>query len=317
MSMPHDRDSKRVLRLAGAVTTALGGLGVAALLYAVGIEPRRLRLRRVAVTVPDLPPELEGLRAAFLSDFHLHGPRGNRRVARAALAAVERERPDMVFLGGDYFDHAQWEDDGTAFEAIGAWATPTFAVLGNHDFKGGRGNSEAIAALLERQGVCVLRNTSVRVRVRDRDVVIAGVDDPYLELANVEKALGRSQGERPLVLLAHAPSIAPLLPPGAAGLVLTGHTHGGQVRLSPVTTLSPLDISFYLDRLYRRPSSPYQRGFHWVRGSLLYVTTGLGVTRWRMRFLAPPEVVFLHFTAHPADPAAPCDDARRYVRWLH
>lgn len=314
--MPHDRISRTTLRRSGIAVGAMGSLGAAALLYAIFIEPRRLRVRHVAVTVPDLPEELEGIRAAFLSDFHLAGPRGNYRIACAARAAIDRERPDLILLGGDYFDHARWQSDGDSAAPLADWPAPTFAVLGNHDFKGGSANSEAIAALLERQGVCVLRNTSTTVRLRGHDVVIAGVDDPYLELADLDTALGGVTGSRPLVLLAHAPSIAPLLPAGAAGVVLTGHTHGGQVRLSPVTTLTPLDISFYLDRLYRRPHSPLQRGFHWVRGSLLYVTNGLGVTRWRMRFLAPPEVVILHFTATPADPDAPCDDVRRYVRWL-
>ncbi|MBX5444054.1 metallophosphoesterase [Sphaerobacter sp.] len=314
--MPHDRVSRRALRRSGIALSALGGLGAAALLYAIFIEPRRLRVRHVAVTVPDLPEGLEGLRAAFLSDFHLGGAPGNERVARAARAAIDRERPDLILLGGDYFDHARWQSDGESAAPLAEWPAPTFAVLGNHDFKGGPANSEAIAALLERQGVCVLRNASTSIRLRGQDVVIAGVDDPYLELADLDKALGGATRSRPLVLLAHAPSIAPLLPPGAAGVVLTGHTHGGQVRLSPFTTLTPLDISFYLDGLYRRPHSPLQRGFHWVRGSLLYVTNGLGVTRWRMRFMSPPEAVILHFTATPADPDAPCDDVRRYVRWL-
>lgn len=313
--MPVDR-SPAWARRGGLAAGLLGATGLVALLYAACVEPRRLRVRRVAVTIPDLPGDLEGVRAAFLSDFHLRGAAINERVTRAAVAAIARERPDLVFLGGDYFDHASWHRDGLPLDPIAQGSAKAFAVLGNHDFKGGPRNGEAIAALLEGYGICVLRNRSVTVRVRDRDVVIAGVDDPYLGLADVGAALGDPPATRPLVLLAHAPSVAELLPPGAAGLVLAGHTHGGQVRLSPARTLTPLDISFYLDRLYRRPPSRYQRGFHWVRGSLLYVTTGLGVTRWRLRFLAPPEVVFLHFTAQPTDPGAPCDDVRRYVRWL-
>jgi len=144
--MPHDRVSRRALRRSGIALSALGGLGAAALLYAIFIEPRRLRVRHVAVTVPDLPEGLEGLRAAFLSDFHLGGAPGNERVARAARAAIDRERPDLILLGGDYFDHARWQSDGESAAPLAEWPAPTFAVLGNHDFKGGPANSEAIAA---------------------------------------------------------------------------------------------------------------------------------------------------------------------------
>lgn len=292
---------------------ALVGLGYAAL-----VEPRMLRVRRFAVGLPGVDPGLEGVRLAFLSDFHMYGRGRNRTMTRRAVKLVAAERPELVLLGGDFYDHAAWYRDGAVFAPLAAGGSQVFGVLGNHDFRGGRVNAREITGLLERQGVRVLRNQSTTTSVLGREVVISGVDDPYLRRDDLAAALDDvPAGQHPLVLLAHAPSIVNGLPVGAADLVLSGHTHGGQIRLSPWRQLSPLDISFYLDRLYHRPLSRLQRGFQWTRGCLVYVTTGVGMTRWPLRFLAPPEVVFLTLTTGPADAAVGCDTAARYVRSLN
>ena len=301
-----------VTLLAGLAAVALTGLGYAAL-----VEPRRLRVRRFAIGLPGLDPGLEGARLAFLSDFHMYGPGRNRTMTERAVAAVAAERPDLVLLGGDFYDHAAWYRDGMVFAPLAAAGSPVIGVLGNHDFRGGRVNARHITALLERQGVQVLRNRSTSVSLLGREVVISGVDDPYLRRDDLGAALdGVPAGKRSLVFLAHSPSIVDTLPIGAAALVLSGHTHGGQIRLSPWHRLTPLDISFYLDPLYHRPRSRLQRGFHWTRGCLVYVTNGVGMTRWPLRFMAPPEVVLLTLTPAPADSPAPCDSAGRYVRHL-
>lgn len=303
---------RRALGLLAA--TVAGGLATVA--YATRYTPRNLRIRHVAVSIPDLPPRLEGTRLAFLSDLHLNGPEVNRIVTEQAIDAILEAAPDLVLLGGDFFDHGHWHPDGHALDRLAAFEGRVFAVLGNHDFRHASHAATAITTLLEERGISVLRNRAVKIQLRDEPVVIAGVDCPYLRKADLPAALAEADGLRPLVLLAHAPCVADQLPTAAAGLVLTGHTHGGQIRLSPSQFLTPLDISFYLDRIFGRPLSRYQRGFHWVRGSLLYVTSGIGVTRWRLRFLTAPEVVMLHLTTQPANPDAPCDDAARYVRVL-
>lgn len=305
-------------RLRYSLTGALAALslsGLAALAYSAWFEPRRLAVRRYVLTVPDLPPALVGLRAAFLSDFHVGGSRLSDRVSRRAIETVVAAHPDLVFLGGDFYDRANMHDGGRIFAPLKALSGRMFAVLGNHDFRRGSTSADAIVAMLDELGVRVLRNESVCLPLRGEQVIISGVNDPYTRRADLPRALADiPDGERPLILLAHAPSIVNDLPIGAAGLVLTGHTHGGQIRLSCSSRLTPLDITFYADRLLHNPLQEYQRGFHWVRGSLLFVSTGLGMTRWPLRFRAVPQVVFFELTDQPADPAAPCDAAARYVR---
>lgn len=298
--------------------TLIGGLlaGLLALMYGLFIEPRTIRTRRYAVTVPDLPPSLEGVRIAFITDFHIHGPGDNDRIAQRAFATVERLQPDLTLLGGDYFDHAHWEGGEKTFTELRTTG-PVLGVLGNHDLFRGDRHAGTIARILEQSGVRMLRNQAVTVPVRGHEVIIAGVDDPFTRRADLAATLSTAPpGKRPLVLLSHAPVIADTIPPASAGLILCGHTHGGQIRLSPFQTLTPLDISWYLDGPRGKPPSRYHRGIHWVHGNLLFVSNGIGTTHSPIRFLAPPEVLILELTAEPVDHAAPCDSSSRYVQPL-
>lgn len=304
--------SRKILR--ALIVGLLAGL--LALIYGIFIEPRTVRIRRYAVTVPDLSPDIEGLRIAFLTDFHIHGPGDNRRVTAQAFAATARFQPDLTLLGGDYFDHALWEGGEEAFRDLSATG-PILGVLGNHDVFRGEHHAAAIVRILEQSGICILRNRAVTVPVRGREIIIAGVDDPFTHRADLASALSEVPADRrPLILLSHAPLLADITPPGATGMILSGHTHGGQIRLSPFKTLTPLDISWYLDGLLDKPQSRCHRGIHWVRGNLIFVSNGIGTTHWPIRFLAPPEVLILNLTASPVDPTAPCDSPRRYVQSL-
>ena len=285
-------------------------LGIGSLAYSVAVEPRILRLRQFRTGIPGLPDELDGLRVAFLSDFHVSGPGRSTDLAKQAIELVAQEQPDLVLLGGDYVDKGRWDDSSKVFDCLSTF-TNVIGVLGNHDQKGGQRVAAMVREGMERRGVVILQNASVSVRVRNCDVTIAGVDDPYTNHDDLERTLHNSPW--PLVLLAHAPVIETSLEPGMAGLVLSGHTHGGQIRLSPAKTLTPLDSTFYLDRIVGRRISRYQRGFHWVHGNLLYVSNGIGTTRLPIRFMAPPEVTIFHLSKDAPHPDQPCDSAGRYV----
>lgn len=284
--------------------------GLVALTYSWLIEPRTLRVRQFRVGIPGLPEQLDGLRIAFLSDFHIGGPGYGDALARQAVDLLLQEQPDLVLLGGDYVDKGIWHEDSSAFDGFKHFSN-VIGVLGNHDYRGGHRVSETICAGLAKLGVVILRNQSVSVRVRDSNVTIVGVDDAYSRHDDFAAAL---QGTcRPLVLLTHAPVIEEDLTPGMAGLILCGHTHGGQIRLSPSRKLTCLDYSFYLDHVVGRPVSSYQRGFHWANGNLLYVSNGIGTTRWPLRFMAPPEITIFHLSKDAPHLDQPCDSAGRYI----
>lgn len=285
-------------------------LGLSMVAYSVAFEPKTLRLRQFRIGIPGLPGELEGLRVAFLTDFHVGGPGAGDELTREAIDILAQQQPELVLLGGDFVDEGHWQEDAPAFDGLAQFSN-VIGVLGNHDHHGGRRVVRSVMQGMARRGVVILRNEAISVRLRNIDVTIAGVDDPYSGRDDFGQTF--KDAAWPLILLSHAPVIEDNLRPGMAGMILCGHTHGGQIRLSPASTLTPLDSTFWLDHLFGRPVSRFQRGFHWASGNLLYVSNGIGTTRWPIRFMAPPEIAIFHLGTSAPHPDEPCDSASRYV----
>lgn len=293
------------------VIVAAAGVTAAVAVYSWRIEPRRLRRRLFRVRVPGLHPALAGARLAFLTDFHVGGPGTPERLTIEALRTVTAWKPDLVLLGGDYFDQGIFRDTN-AFDGLSRLER-VYAVLGNHDYRQSERAAMHIAGFLQARRVAVLRNEVVDVPLRGSTVQIIGVDDPYTGRDTLPDPRPEA-GECGLrIVLAHAPLVSDRLPVGFAHLALSGHTHAGQIRLSPWETLTPLDAAWYLDLSRKRTPSRQQRGWHWIRGMLLYVSAGIGTTTLPLRFLAPPEVVLIELSPALSGNDAPCDHPRRYV----
>lgn len=310
--MRHKRDGVAWHRLAifAAGATAVGG---AALSYAYAIEPRLLQRRNVRVGVPDLPPALDGVRIAHLTDFHV-GMAGTRRsTLRRAVAVAAAWRPDLVALTGDFVHEGRWEAGAALFAGL-ASAAPTFAVLGNHDHADNAAATARIVAALEEQGVMVLGNEHRGVPLSGGrgELVLVAVDDPSQGRDDLAAAIAGlppdREPRRPAILLGHAPEIVDRAPPDRFALTLAGHTHGGQLRFSPFKRRTPLDLPMIAGGL----DSPYARGAHLVNGNPLFVNSGLGVSGVPFRFLAPPQVVCLTLK-RGVDESQPQDAAERYL----
>lgn len=270
----------------------LATVGLGLLAYATFVEPRRLQTRRYRLGVPDLPPSLEGVTIAHLTDFHV-GMAGTRRVTlERAIAAARAWRPDVVALTGDFVHEGRWESGAGLFKGLAATA-PCFAVLGNHDHADSAPATERIVAALGNQGVTVLRNEHRLVPVREGggELLLVAVDDPSQGRDDLASAMAGLPAEpdpaRPALLLGHAPDVVDRAPARRFALVLAGHTHGGQLRLSPFKRRTPLDLPMTVGGL----DSPYARGSLVVNGNPLFVNGGLGVSGVPFRFLAPPQVV--------------------------
>lgn len=271
-----------------------------------------LRVRRLDVALPGLPSEWVGVRIAHLSDFHI-GARGtSRRVLRRARTAALRFRPDIVALTGDYFDHGRIvADDGL----LSGWpdGASVFAVLGNHDFRGSSDAPQHVVDALHRGGARVLRNEAVGVPLRGRTAWVVGVDDPFTRRSREAEAFATvPESDDALLFLAHSPSIDDTTPLGRARIMLCGHTHGGQVRLLPSGRIPLVRlVRRLLGTPPRREPSVY-RGAHWLRGMLVVVSDGLGVSRLPLRWRTRPEVVLIELCRIQVS-GPPCDTASRYV----
>lgn len=276
---------------------ALGGLGAAFIGYAGGIERRWLAVTHHRVPMAGLPPEWDGVRIVQLTDFHLGIAGAPYRMLARAVAQAVALRPDLIVLTGDY------AHDGRPrpldLLAPLARAAPTIAVLGNHDYLQRTIGADWIAGELARQGITVLRN-DLTAFVHDgvAGVIVGFEDDAEGPGANIKGLVARMRGQSPSVVLVHEPDAIDRFPERWSPLTLSGHTHGAQIRLSPVRTVD------WIEWPITEIQSAYPRGWFNVRGNRLYVSRGLGVSRWPLRFCARPELACFTLTRVERDCAA-------------
>ncbi len=223
-----------------------------------------LRLHEMSYQLQGLPPALDGIRLAHISDIHVGWATSSKRI-RDALRLVRESKPDLVVMTGDYICLSRWDIPAMKRALRGiADDVPVIATLGNHDFWAG---PERVAAALREIGCDVLRNESRTLSLRGHDFPIVGVDDPVSEADDVGKAFSEvAEGTFVPLVLVHCGRSAPEISQRRAGLILSGHTHGGQVEIPKIT-----------DSLGKRVMGiPYMRGKHEVGTTQLYVTPGVG-----------------------------------------
>lgn len=276
----------------------IDGAGAAAGLVTIGagaraslVDPWDLHLRRDTIPIEGLPEELEGLRIIHICDTHL-GPRVPASFIRRAVQMAADLRPDIAALVGDYVhdDIACIDDAARLFDPlIGAARIGTIGVLGNHDWYA---DGVAMRRALSERGVTMLSNQRIfidsRRRVTDSGAValcVAGFADLTEERIDPAAALRDVPAEAPRIVLAHNPDTAedPLVA-GERGpridLMLSGHTHGGQVRL-PFLGAPIVPSRYgqkYAEGLVRGPRCP------------VLVSRGVGMSILPVRFGVPPEV---------------------------
>jgi hypothetical protein len=257
--------------LTGSAAVAAGA-AVPALARAADVSQERLQ-----IVVPDLDPAHDGLRVAQLSDLHVGGLTPPERI-REAIATVNRFLPDLVALTGDYLT----KDPGGVsmmLELLGGIEAPTVGTLGNHD----RWVDPAGAgAALESLGYAFLENRNTTLHLRGAPFTVVGIDDLWTYSADPMRAMkGAALGSR--LYLAHVPKTADILAHwGRPMLVLSGHTHGGQVNIPLVTPAI---------RWIAR--EPYMDGLYQVEKVQLYVSRGIGDVGLGLRVNASPEVTLL------------------------
>jgi predicted MPP superfamily phosphohydrolase len=259
-------------------------VALAAALAAWGwFEAGWLRRRVVEVELEGIPPELDGLRIAHLSDFHLGVPSRGRRATEDAVAWVAKRRPDLVCVTGDLLSRGRGLP---LLERLLRELGQSFVVLGNHDYADSRDPfSQRIdpAVLDAIDGVTLLRDDAVEVELRGHRVQLVGVE-PRTYARRLARPHDQVDPDAALrILLCHFPGIARRIPAGAFELVLAGHLHAGQIVL-------PLP--------WRKVGLAHVRardveGVHRFGTTVLHVSPGLGTTFVPFRLFARPEVTEL------------------------
>lgn len=226
-----------------------------------------------------LPAAFDGFVIAHLSDLHA-GPFLDAASLEPAIAATAAAAPDLLAITGDLITHDA--DEGVALAASLGRIRPRhggYLVFGNHDYHARREGE--IAAAFAEHGIRALRNEGTAIELDGARLWVAGIEDVEEgKVVDLDRALrGRRDGDRTL-LLAHHPDSAERLTGRAVDLVLSGHTHGGQIVVAGRSLIGSL-------------RSRYPTGLHTIAGTKLFVTAGLGVLVVPLRVGAPPEVALL------------------------
>jgi len=265
-------------------------LGRAVLLGASGVagtaaygcwEAANIRVTRRTVAVPNLTPAFEGKTVAVLADLH-HGPFVGIEFIREAVTLTNLLAPDIIALVGDYAHtggkaHTELPPCLAALSSLSA-PLGVFAVPGNHDMqRGGAVYRELIAGT----PLADLTNRNQLVTVNGEQLWLAGVDDLWWGKPDLSHALAGIPANAAVVLLSHNPDFAELRPDARVGLMLSGHTHGGQVYLGKAPWVPS------------RFGEKYRYGLVQGPASSVFVSRGLGEAGVPLRINVPPEVCLL------------------------
>ncbi|TEU01397.1 MAG: metallophosphoesterase [Anaerolineales bacterium] len=265
------------LKAVGATTLGLGISGLAGYGYVFYVEPRWLSIERIDVPIYGLPEAFDGFKIVCMSDFHLH-PYTQIDFIERAISTANELAPDVVCLLGDYV----FEGADSIYELAPVLAElestyGVFAVLGNHDLWT---DAAIVRSGLEAVGIRVLVNESVPLRLGGDNLILAGLDDGWSGEPDLSLALEGSPQGSPVIMMLHEPDFADhYARDGRVRLQLSGHTHGGQVRIPGLG--GPFRPEY---------GRKYDDGLVEIEGMWLYTTRGIGVIGPPARFNCRPEI---------------------------
>jgi len=276
--VPEFRLSRRQF-LSGVAAAPLVAVSATAA-YARLVEPYSYWISETDVFVRDLPERFEGFRITQLTDIHHSRILGIDEVSRVVDLA-QRTRPDMFVLTGDYTTSYRRFIEPCA-EALSPLSAPegVWAVLGNHDHYT---DPELTTRALQRRHIAVLNNAHTTLRRGPDSLQLSGIDDWTWNAVDWPRSFTGLKPETPTILLSHQPSVLDLEQTQNVSLILSGHTHGGQVRvpfLGAPARFATSDLK-------------YDRGLFRRGETQLYVSSGTGVIGLPVRFGARPEIAVL------------------------
>ena len=245
-------------------------------IYIHKIEPNWFEVSQIDISLPHLDRAFAGYRIVQISDLHA-GDKIDRAQLEKVVAAVNEQKPDLVVITGDHVSrkprqHVELLD-------ILAKLQPrdrTVAVLGNHDVYN---DAEPIRKALQAAKVTLLENTIFTLKRGDATLHIAGVGDVFAKEARLDRVLARLPVTGAAIMLAHEPDFADeTAATGRFGLQLSGHSHGGQIR-----------IPFY-DGYLPELAQKYPIGRYQVGEMIQYTNRGIGTIKLYARFNCRPEI---------------------------
>ena len=268
-------------------------LGATTVLYGSFIEPHLLLSRKESL---DLPGIDQPIKIAFVADFQV-GPYRRADYVQQVVDKIQKFQPDFVLLGGDQVDNGGSEENEAALLypfADLAEKIPVLAVHGNHEYGIGGGESiwdsrqrlpdisQETKSDLEKFGIRYLVNETITLTINNQKLYLYGADEYWTGQIDYESVENRI--DHPVIALIHNPSFILTPFPNNFSLILSGHTHGGQIRLPFIGPIG---------RVQDPLPTQYYKGWSKLNNTKLFVTSGVGETGVRARLFNPPEIIFL------------------------
>jgi uncharacterized protein len=282
LRLVHYHGSVILSRRAAINALVAGGAGtcVGTGTYGFAYSRHQLQVVRASLPVSGLPPALEGLRIGLITDLHHSEMVPLQDVVRAATL-LTAERPDLIVLGGDYVTWGDRSYVGPCAEALAGLTAPlgVYAALGNHD------DDRDTPAALASNGFTVLRDARTTITAKGETIEIAGLRFWTQRPRDVARVLRGASA--PIILIAHDPRRLDEAAELDVGLVLSGHTHGGQVVLPWLGAIAARKFPIVAGKGHRDNTS-------------IFVSRGVGTIYVPYRFNCPPDVSVITLTRRAA-----------------
>ncbi len=254
-------------------------------LYAGEISRHELSVEEHTIHLARLPDAFRGMRIVQASDFH-YAEYTEPFFLREMVRKINRLKPDMVVLTGDFISFAPLSASfarrcaPACAEILGGIECPLrYASLGNHDYFIKPRN---VAGPLEEHGIRVLTNAATALERDGQRLWLAGLGSMCTGDSQPRRAIPRTAAREAVILLAHEPDILPEVARHNVDLMLSGHTHGGQVRF-------PFLPPFHLPEFGQK----YVEGWFRLGSTQMYVNRGIGAVGLPFRFRCPPEITVI------------------------
>lgn len=253
--------------------------------WAFFVEPYMIKVEKLTLLLEkeNLPPSFKNLKFVHLTDLH---SKNFGKKEKKVLNILDQLKPDFIFITGDIVDWTTRNFKSCQrfwHELTKNYQGRVFAVFGNHEHLNPR--FKELLPLLRESGIEVLNNQAKEITIKEVSFYLIGVDDPHFGYDDIEKAMQGVGNEGVKILLAHSPEIFRKVKGKNINVVLTGHTHAGQVNI-------PLLVDLILPLKYDRK---YKKGLFKEKNTYLYVNRGIGTTILPVRFNSLPEITLINF----------------------
>lgn len=276
---------RRFLKLAAGGLLAIG-IPSSLTAYAADVEPYAVGLTTLTLPLPHLSPRFDGMKIVQVSDLHL-----GEWITLDHMLAVSRQvnslGADLIVVTGDIFGIRQRGTPAQVVRVLESFSAPegVLAIMGNRDYWAG--NALAPKTIRTAKNIQLLMNDNVAIRRQDATLYVAGLDDATQGTPDLNQTLSGIPPDSPVILLAHEPDYADTAAAsGRIGLQLSGHSHGGQVRI-------PGKGALVLPEMAQK----YDMGLYHIGGLTLYTNRGIGMSSPYVRLNCPPEITLFTLRA--------------------